>query len=134
LLAALDDPNASVQEAVMRALDIVSENLPRAEHNRIQVAINKRRRAVIDTHEPFIAAAITHKNTVQKAFQVLENILVRHGARLDGDTLNEILTLGSPDARNELPLADPHWEENLPKPANPQKLHELAHQELARRK
>jgi HEAT repeat protein len=134
LLNALDDPNANVQEAIVDALDMVSENLPRGTYQRIQAAIHKRQRAIIDTHEPFIAAAITHKNMVQKAFQVIEHLLTRHAARLDGDTLNEILSIGSPEARNELPLTDPRWEENLTKPANPQKLHELAQQELDRRR
>lgn len=134
LIAALDDPNGNVQEAVMEALDGLAEDLPQSEWQRIQTAINRRRRALIDTHEPYVMAAIMHKNAAQKAYQIIERILFKHRVRFDKDTLNELLALGNPDARNELPLADAHWEENLTKPASPNKLHELARQELDQRK
>jgi HEAT repeat protein len=134
LLGALDDPNANVQESVMRALDDLSEDLPQSVHQRIQTAVHRRRRAIIDTQEPFVLASIMHKNAAQKAFQIIERILMKHSIRFDGDSLKEILTLGDPDARNELPLSDPRWEENLTKPVSPSKLHELAQQELDRRK
>lgn len=134
LLGALDDPNATVQEAVMHALDELSDNLPQNTHQRIQTAIHKRRRATIDTHEPFIAAVIAHKNIAQKAFRVIEQILTRHGAKLDGDTLKEVLALGSGAARNELPLSDPRWEENLTKPVSPENLRVLAQEILDQRK
>ena len=134
LLDALDDPNGNVQEAVMLALDTLSEDLPQAECQRIQTAMNRRRRALIDTHEPYVMAAIMHKNNAQKAYQIIERILGKHSIRFDGDTLNELLALGNPDARNELPLIDAHWEENLTKPVSPEKLHALAQQELDRRK
>ena len=133
LISALDDPNGNVQEAVMHALDTLSEDLPQSAYQRIQTAMNRRRRALIDTHEPYVMAAIMHKNAVQKAYQAIEGILAKYGARLDGDTLKEILALGNPDARNELPLTDPHWEEHLTKPTSPNKLHELAQQGLEQR-
>lgn len=133
LIRALDDPNGNVQEAVMLALDALSENLPQTTHQRIQTAINKRRRALIDTHEPFVMAAIMHKNAAQKAYQMIERVLVNYSGRFDGDTLKEILALGNPEARNELPLTDPRWEENLTKPVSPQKLYELAQLEIDRR-
>jgi hypothetical protein len=134
LINALDDPNSNVQEAVMLALDALSEDLPQTTCQRIQAAINRRRRALIDTHEPYVMAAIMHKNAAQKAYQIIERILTKHSVRFDGDTLTDILALGDPDTRNELPLSDPHWEENLTKPASPDKLHELAQQEIDRRK
>ncbi|MGE0681077.1 MAG: HEAT repeat domain-containing protein [Candidatus Binatia bacterium] len=134
LIGSLDDPNGNVQEAVMLALDLLSEDLPQTTYQRIQAAINRRRRALIDTHEPYIMAAIMHKNAAQKAYQVIERILTKHGVRFDGDTLNDILTLGNPDTRNELPLTDPRWEENLTKPASPDKVHELAQQAINQRK
>ena len=133
LISALDDPNGNVQEAVMQALDTLSEDLPQAERQRIQTAVNRRRRALIDTHEPYVMAAIMHKNAVQKAYRLIEQILVKHSAKFDGDTLKDLLALGNPDARNELPLTDPHWEEHLTKPICPDKLHELARQELNQR-
>jgi HEAT repeat protein len=133
LISALDDPNGNVQEAVMHALDTLSEDLPQTTYHRIQAAINRRRRALIDTHEPYVMAAIMHKNAAQKAYQIIERILVKHGARFDGDMLKDILALGNPDARNELPLTDPRWEENLTKPTSPDKVHELAQQEIDRR-
>jgi HEAT repeat protein len=134
LISALDDPNGNVQEAVMLALDTLSEDLPQTTYQRIQTAIHKRRRALIDTHEPYVMAAIMHKNAAQKAYQIIERILVKHSMRFDGDTLKDILALGNPDTRNELPLTDPRWEENLTKPASPDKLHELARLEIDRRK
>ncbi len=134
LLCALDDPNASVQEAVMRALDELSDNLPQALRRRIETAIAKRRRAHIDTHEPFIAAAITHKNLALKALHIVEHIVTQYGVRLDGDTLKKILVLGDPAARNELPFTDSHWEENLTKPVSLEKLHALAQHILDQRK
>jgi hypothetical protein len=118
----------------MRALDDLSEDLPQSVHQRIQTAVHRRRRAIIDTQEPFVLASIMHKNAAQKAFQIIERILMKHSIRFDGDSLKEILTLGDPEARNELPLSDPRWEENLTKPVSPSKLHELAQQELDRRK
>jgi HEAT repeat protein len=134
LLHALDDPNANVQEAVILALDELSDHVSQETNQRIQVAIQKRRRAIIDTHEPFIAAAIMHKNLAQKACRVIEHILTQFGGRLDGETLEKILALGDPESRNELPLTDPQWEENLTKPVSPAKLHELAQHELDQRK
>jgi len=134
LIGALDDSNSNVQEAVMHALALLSEDLPQSAQQRIQTAIIKRRRALIDTQEPYVMAAILHKNAVQKAHQILERMLVKYGARFDGDTLHDILMLGNPDARNELPLTDPRWEENLTKPLSLSKLHELAQQEINRRK
>lgn len=134
LISALDDPNSTVQEAVMGALDTLSEHLPQPAYQRIQAAINRRRRALIDTHEPYVMATIMHKNAALKAYQIIERILAQYSDRLDGDTLKDILALGNPDARNELLLTDPRWEENLTKPASLQKVHELAQQEMDRRK
>lgn len=134
LISALDDPNGNVQEAVMRALETLSEDLPQAAYQRIQAAINRRHRAIIDTHEPYVMAAIMHKNAVQKAYQIIERILLKHSPRFDGDALKDMLALGDPEERNELPLTDPHWEENLTKLISPNKLHELAQQELDKRK
>jgi len=134
LIDALDDPNGNVQEAVMQALDTLSEDLPQSECQRIQTAMNRRRRALIDTHEPYVMASIMHKNAVQKAYQIIEQILAKQSIRFDGDTLKELLALGNPDVRNELPLVDVHWEENLAKPICPKKIHELAQQGLERRK
>ncbi len=134
LLGALDDPNSNVQEAVMHALDEISEDLPQSAHQRIQTAIHRRRRAIIDTQEPFVLASILHKNATQKAFQIIERLLTKHSIRFDADSLKDILTLSDPTARNELPLSDPHWEENLTKPVSPSQLQHLAQQELDRRK
>jgi HEAT repeat protein len=134
LLHALDDPNENVQEAVMHALDALSEKLPTEALQRIQTAINRRRRAVLDKQEPFVLASIMHKNAAQKAFHIIERLLLKHSIRFDDDSLKEILALSDPNARNELPLIDQHWEENLTKPVNLEKLSDLARQELGRRK